>query len=854
MQIASFTLKSIVEATHGRCRQAGGWIVAGDQSLDKRVDQVITDSRNFEVVHSALFVALKSRKNDGHRYVRQMYEAGVRCFLVSQSLPESSAMPDAFFIEVEDTLTALQEWAAWHRSRFSVPVVGITGSNGKTIVKEWLSFLLGFDKHIVRSPKSFNSQIGVPLSVLQMDAADDMGLFEAGVSKPGEMASLRGVMQPTIGILTNIGAAHDAGFENRRQKACEKLKLFGLSQKVIYCSDYQDVKAALENGGLPASVQLLSWSAAKTENLVSSAASVDLRILENRIHPGGRTLKALFHGEEHSLEILFSDQASFENAVHCWLFMLDAGYADKVIEERFRQLPSLKMRMEMKEGIGHSWILNDAYSSDYTSFCMAVDFLCNHAQGKPCCVIMSDILQSGMPEKELYDEVAKVLRQKGIRELVAVGSALMRQQLCFAGFEARFYPDTERLLQYFRSEDYAGKAILLKGARIFEFEKIDALLQRRVHETVMEVNLSALVHNLNYFRSLLKPETKLMVMGKAFSYGSGSHEIADVLEFNHVDYVTVAYVDEAVALRNNGIRLPIMCMNAEVEGLETAVRYQVEPAIYNFRMLETLENYLSGENLPSGLASGSVPHVVKVHIGLDTGMHRMGFEEKDLDVLLPRLASNPRIKVQSVYTHLATADMPEMDFYTRKQLDLYTRMSHRFKVLFPDILRHCLNTAGIFYYSDYQFEMVRLGIGLYGVGTDDAMQSHLETVSTLKTVISQIRTIPAGDAVGYGRRFVARQPSRIGVIGIGYADGLNRHLGNGRYQVVVNGAKVPIIGSICMDMCMIDLTDVSAQEGDEVEVFGLNNPIDQMARSLDTIPYEILTSVSLRVKRVYITD
>lgn len=854
MQIASFTLSSIVEATHGRCFHAGGRIMAGAPAMDMRIDQIITDSRSFETVRSALFVALRSRKNDGHRYVRKMYVEGVRYFLISCFLPEFETMPDAFFVEVEDTMIALQEWAAWHRSRFSVPVVGITGSNGKTIVKEWLSFLLGFDKHIVRSPKSFNSQIGVPLSVLQMDTADDMGIFEAGISEPGEMASLRAVMQPTIGILTNIGTAHDAGFENRRQKTCEKLKLFGLSQKLIFCADYQDIIGSLADGGLPKSVRLLSWSAATSDKQSVSAGPADLQILENRVCSGGRMLKALFRAREHSLRIPFSDQASFENAVHCWLFMLDAGFPDAVIEERFRQLPSLKMRMEMKEGVGHSWVLNDAYSSDFTSFCLAVDFLCNHAQGKPCCVIMSDILQSGRPEDELYGEVADVLRQKGIRELVAVGPAVMRQQSCFAEFEARFYPDTDRLLQDFRCEDYAGKAILLKGARVFAFEKIDALLQRRVHETVMEVNLSALVHNLNYFRGLLKPETKLMVMGKAFSYGSGSHEIADVLEFNHVDYVTVAYVDEAVALRNNGIRLPIMCMNAEVEGLETAVRYQVEPAIYNFRMLETLENYLSGENRPSSLASDSRQDVVKVHIGLDTGMHRMGFEEKDLDSLLPRLASNPRIKVQSVYTHLATADMPEMDAYTRKQLALYTWMSHRFKTLFPDILRHCLNTAGIFYYPDYQFEMVRLGIGLYGVGTDAVMQKHLETVSTLKTVISQIRIIPAGDAVGYGRRFVARRETRVGVIGIGYADGLNRHLGNGRYHVLVNGCKVPIIGSICMDMCMIDLTDVPAQEGDEVEIFGKQHPIDVMASCLDTIPYEILTSVSLRVKRVYIND
>lgn len=868
MQIASFALSSIVEATHGRCH-------AEKPVGDIRIDQIIIDSRNYESVQSAIFIALVSRKNDGHRYVQPLYEAGVRCFLISCFLPEFSQMPDAVFIEVEDTLVALQQWAAWHRSRFSIPVVGITGSNGKTIVKEWMSFLLGFDKRVVRSPKSFNSQIGVPLSVLRMERGDDIGIFEAGISQVGEMRNLQPVMQPTIGILTNIGEAHDAGFADRLQKTCEKLQLFTSVNVLIFCADYPEIRDALTRGLLPGDTRFLCWSAdgiiadtGQGENAKivkdtresirtgvdiphpsSDAIKVDLRIVESRVdQDGGRVLKALYKGIEHQVEIPFTDYASFENAVHCWLFMLDAGYPDEIIAARFRQLPSLKMRMEMKEGVGHSWVLNDAYSSDFSSFCMALDFLCNHAQGKSCCVIMSDILQSGRPESVLYGEVANVLEQKRIKELVAIGPALVRHENCFVGLQARFYRNMEHFLQDFRAEDFAGKAVLLKGARVFAFERIDALLQRRVHETVMEVNLSALVHNMNYFRSLLKPETKLMVMGKAFSYGSGSHEIADVLEFNHVDYVTVAYVDEAVALRNNGIRLPIMCMNAEVEGLETAIRYQVEPAIYNFRMLETLENYLSGS------VSAQQSGVVRIHIGLDTGMHRMGFEEKDLDYLLPRLVSNPRFKVQSVYTHLATADMPEMDVYTRKQLEAYSRMSSRFRTLFPDILRHCLNTAGIFYYPEYQFDMVRLGIGLYGVGTDAAMQSHLETVSTLKAVISQIRTIPIGDAVGYGRRFVASRETRIGVIGIGYADGLNRHLGNGRYHVLVNGYKVPIVGSICMDMCMIDLTGVPAKEGDEVEIFGRSNPIEAMAVCLDTIPYEILTSVSLRVKRVYIND
>ena len=853
MQIAPVALSSVAVATRGRFHVV-------ESVKDVIINQIITDSRNYETVHGALFVAFVGRKNDGHSYVGAMYEAGVRSFLVSRMLPEFQGMRDACFIEVEDTLQALQDWAAWHRARFSIPVAGITGSNGKTVVKEWLSFLLGFDHKVVRSPQSYNSQIGVPLSVLQMDTWHDVAVFEAGISRPGEMARLQRIMRPTVGIWTNIGSAHDAFFSEPGQKLREKLRLFASVEKLIFRADDPEISSAIACDPGLHSKKLLSWSFSKTSSVTSSGMAFPspftpvpetLQIFEDKIEAEGRCLKASFRGRYHELHIPFSDPASCEDAVHCWLFLLDAGYADMEINTRFKQLPPVKMRMEMKEGVGQSLLLNDAYSSDFNSFCLALDFLCNHNRKKPVCVILSDILQSGLPEEKLYADVSMVLEQKGVQEVLAVGPALIRQRRYFENFQARFYPDTESLLASFKPEEFSGKAVLLKGARVFAFERIDALLQRRVHETVMEVNLSALVHNLNYFRSLLAPETKLMVMGKAFSYGSGSHEIADILEFNHVDYVTVAYADEAVALRNNGIRIPVMCMNPEAEGMETVVRYRVEPAIYNFRMLDTLEAYLS--TLPSS-AFQKQEERVGIHVGLDTGMHRMGFEQKDLGALLERLAANPRLEVRSVYTHLATADMPEMDAYTQAQLDAYVRMSQVFRQRFPSVLRHCLNTAGIVRFPQYQFEMVRLGIGLYGVGTDAEMQSRLETVSSLKTVISQIRTIPAGDAVGYGRRFIASRETRVGVIGIGYADGLNRHLGNGRYSVWVKGEKAPIIGSICMDMCMIDLTGIPAEEGDEVEVFGSQNPVGLMADVLGTIPYEILTSVSGRVKRLYITE
>ncbi|MCM1532474.1 MAG: bifunctional UDP-N-acetylmuramoyl-tripeptide:D-alanyl-D-alanine ligase/alanine racemase [Bacteroides sp.] len=835
MKIASLSVQEIMEAV-------GGTLLHGSPAPNMPVERIVTDSRSAGMGQGRMFVAIVTRKGNGHDYIERMYRSGVRCFLVSENRGEYASMPEACFIHVPDTLAALQRLASAQRKKFNIPVIAVTGSNGKTVVKEWLSYLLGASRHVVRSPQSYNSQIGVPLSVLQMQAGHEAAVFEAGVSKPGEMEALGEVIRPTFGIFTNIGSAHDAGFPDRNAKIAEKTLLFKHAQTLLWCADYleigRQIERQVEAGVLSRQMQKATWT-------LNSATEADLKVSRLERTQGGTRIHARYLQQDIDIEIPFADKASVENAVHCWLAMLLLGYGNAQIAPLMAHLPIVEMRMEMKEGVGNGFVVNDVYNSDFNSFCVAVDFLCQNAGSRPKCVILSDILQSGRTEEELYAEVAEVLLGKGIDEMVGIGPAMARQKVSFAGIKARFYADTEAFLSDFSLEYYYGKAVLLKGARVFSFERIAAQLQRQVHQTVMEVNLTALVHNINFFRSLIRPQTKLMVMGKAFSYGSGSHEIAGTLVYNHVDYVTVAYPDEAVALRNNGINLPVMCMNPEEEGMETVLRYGIEPVIYNFRTLETLRRCMDGMGLKA-------KDSVRIHISLDTGMHRMGFEEADLDALISALQAEERCRVQSVFTHLATADMPEMDNYTKAQLERYTRWSERILSAFPyGIMRHCLNTAGIFRFPEYQFDMVRLGIGAYGVGTDEKMQACLETVSTLKTVISQVRTIPAGDAVGYGRRFVAQRETKVGVIGIGYADGLNRHLGNGNGKVWVKGHLVPIIGSICMDMCMIDITGTDIAEKDEVIVFGRENPISNLAEALGTIPYEILTGVSQRVKRVY---
>ncbi|MEG1498334.1 MAG: bifunctional UDP-N-acetylmuramoyl-tripeptide:D-alanyl-D-alanine ligase/alanine racemase [Bacteroidales bacterium] len=804
----------------------------------EQIFQLLTDSRRLEDAPNTLFVALVTKKNDGHKYVVSLYQQGVRHFLVSQMLPEFEHLKDADFLKVSDTLVALQTIAAKHREKFHIPVLGITGSNGKTIIKEWIASLLEEDKKVVKSPKSYNSQVGVPLSVWEIKSENDFAIFEAGISEPEEMEKLVRIIQPTIGIFTNIGSAHDEYFLNLNQKVAEKLKLFSNVQLLIYCADHFEIKDKIYVVDHLRQMKSFTWS-------LSTKIPADLNVIENSIEIDGFHLKAMYHGKELLMEIPFSDQASLENTMHCWAFMLSQGYDNEVIRSRMKKLQPVEMRMEMKEGVNHCFIINDSYSSDLKSFAMAVDFLCNQKQNKKKCLILSDILQSGRSEEELYAEIAEILRKKKIDFLIGIGPALLRQEYKFVEIEKHFYLDTETFLKQVEAEDFSHETVLLKGARLFEFEKIGALLQKKVHETVMEINMNALIHNFDYFRSLIKPSTRIMIMGKAFSYGNGSHEIAASLEFHRSDYITVAYPDEGVTLRKNGITIPIMVMNPEEQGMDKVLRFNLEPEIYSFYMLNVLRKSLNTLKIKED-------QQVYIHIKLDTGMHRLGFESADLPLLISELQKDTRCHVRSVFTHLATADDASMDKYTLAQLQKFTDMSKELTEAFSyPILRHALNTAGICRFPDYQFDMVRLGIGLYGVGFDKEVQTKLETVSTLKTVIAQIRHIAAGEAVGYNRQYIADSDKTIGVIGIGYADGLNRHLGNGRGCVLVRGCKVPIIGNICMDMCMVDLTGVPAQEKDEVIIFGQEMPISEIANTLNTISYEVLTGISPRVKRVY---
>ncbi len=799
------------------------------------VEDLLTDSRKIAHAETSLFFALKGDRHDGHRYIESCIEQGVVNFVVSDYKEEWKILP-ANFIVVEDTLEALQQLAAHHRQQFSIPVIGITGSNGKTIVKEWLYQLMRDDKNIVRSPKSYNSQTGVPLSVWQLSEEHELAIFEAGLSRPGEMDRLEKIIQPTIGIFTNIGSAHDENFDNQNLKVIEKLKLFQSCDTLIFCKDYNTIQLEISKVDfLPRKLQLLTWSR-KTK--------ADLQIGRVNKTSDETEIQGIWQNQFLKIKIPFTDDASIENAIHCWALMLNLDYPSEVIEQRMPMLSPIAMRLELKEGINDCSIINDSYSSDIGSLTIAIDFLNQQKQHDKRTVILSDILQSGRNEEQLYGEVAHLLKAKNIERMIGIGSAISRQQKQFS-IPGKFYSDTEDFLRTFSPLDFNDETILLKGARIYGFEKISKVLQQKAHETVMEINLNALVHNLNYFRSRLKPGVKVMAMVKATSYGSGSFEIANILQFHHVDYLAVAYTDEGVELRKAGITLPIMVMNPEMQSFEAMISHRLEPEIYNFRLLnqaaEVLQKHKGGDGF-------SFP----VHLKLDTGMHRLGFEDRELNELMIRLKNIRTIKVQSIFTHLAATDESEHDGFTKQQLEKFERMSSLIQKSFSyPILRHALNSAGIIRFNEDQFDMVRLGIGMYGFASTWHEQRQLQHVTTLRTTISQIKNVPVGETVGYNRSAKLTRDTLIATVAIGYADGINRKLSNGKGSMMINGKLAPIIGNVCMDMCMLDITDVPAKEGDEVIVFGAEYPVTEMSKILGTIPYEVLTGISQRVKRVY---
>ncbi|MBL0064509.1 MAG: bifunctional UDP-N-acetylmuramoyl-tripeptide:D-alanyl-D-alanine ligase/alanine racemase [Bacteroidetes bacterium] len=809
----------------------GGKLVINDPD-DHRIVDLLTDSRKIIHPETSLFFAIKGERHDGHRFIPELIVQGVRNFIVSD-YPESFSALRANFIIVPEALVAMQMLAAFHRQRFHFPVLGITGSNGKTIVKEWLYQLLRADKNIVRSPKSFNSQVGVPLSLWLMNEEHQLALIEAGISRPGEMEKLQNMIRPTIGIFTNIGTAHDENFQGPQQKVDEKMKLFLGVENLIYCRDFAIIHDTVQRTLFDhEKIRCFTWS---------RKAKADLQI--GRITKGTdeTEIQAVYNNQFHKIRIPFTDDASVDNAIHCWSLMIVLGYAQDIISERMHFLNPVAMRLEMKNGINNTSVINDSYNSDVGSLTIALDFLNQQKQHNTRTVILSDILQSGRNEESLYREVAQLLLAKGVDKMIGIGDAIHRQQQLF-GIPAKFYATTDDFLREASISDFRDETILLKGARPFGFEKIGKMLQQKAHETVMEINLNALVHNLNYYRSRVKPTTKMMAMVKAMSYGSGSFEIANILQFHHVDYLAVAYSDEGVELRTAGITLPIMVMNPEVQSFEAMIRYRLEPEIYNFRLLNQLNEVLRKHD----------GDPFRIHIKLDTGMRRLGFEEGDINELVVRLRNNKNIRVESVFSHLAASDEAEHDGFTRIQLDRFTRMSKDIQQEFEyPINRHILNSSGILRFSEAQFDMVRLGIGLYGFAATNNEQQQLQHVATLKTTISQIKNVPANETIGYSRRGKLTRDSIIATVAIGYADGINRRLGNGTGSMLVNGKRAPIVGSVCMDMCMLDITDIPAREGDEVIVFGTDLPVIEMATALGTIPYEVLAGVSQRVKRIY---
>lgn len=802
-----------------------------DDITDTSISLLLIDSRRLSLPEQSLFFALKTKTNDGHKYIGELYRLRVRNFVVSERIPEFDAMKDANFLVVKDTLRALQKLAAFHRRQFDIPVIGITGSNGKTIVKEFLYQLLHNDFNIVRSPRSYNSQIGVPLSVWQMTEKHTLGIFEAGISQPNEMEHLQQVIAPTIGILTNIGEAHQENFLSTTQKCLEKLTLFNDSEAIIFDSDNTFIANCIEAACL--SHKAIGWSRTDSEAPLF-VESIQKKETETEI------VCTMLGLTKHFI-IPFTDEASIENVIHCLALILYLKPTIIKDESLTRQLEPVDMRLDVKQGINNCLLINDTYNSDINSLDIALDFQASRRINKKLksTLILSDILQSGTLPKSLYKKVADMVSRKKVDRIIGIGRDLKAYESVFS-IQKEFYQTTEEFLQSPAIQSFKNELILIKGSRHFHFERITELLEKKVHETILEVNLDAVVHNFNFYRSMLRPETKIVCMVKAFGYGAGSFELAKTLQEYRCDYLAVAVADEGADLRKEGISIPIMVMNPEFSSFNVLFENMLEPEVYSFRLLEALIH----ETERRGITS------YPIHIKIDTGMHRLGFQPEDMPEIVRRIKEQTGVVVRSVFSHLAGSDSPEHDKFTRQQFDKFDQAAAALENgLQHPVIKHILNSAGIERFPEHQLDMVRLGIGLYGVSASG--KKGLKNVSTLRTIILQIQQVPKGDSIGYGRMSYVDRDSRIAIIPIGYADGLNRHFSNGGGEVVINGHRCPIIGNICMDTCMIDVTDIDAKEGDCVIIFGEELPVSELSSKLKTISYEILTSVSPRVKRVY---
>ncbi len=807
-------------------------IIKGKAQLpfpDFQIKHLSIDSRRIVDTEATLFFAITGPRNDGHNHIAELISQGIKSFVVSD-IPSNILSFGINFIIVNDTIKALQKLCAHHRQTFQYPVIGITGSNGKTIIKEWLYQILHSKLRIVRNPKSYNSQVGVPLSVWQMDNSYDLGVFEAGISLPGEMIILEEILKPTIGIFTNLGDAHSENFETIYQKGKQKILLFKDSKVLIVRSGNTIIDDLLSEWQLnnPSKI-VLSWS--------DTSTNADL-FIENK----GNAIHAIYKGEKFNYTIPFEDSASYENAAFSLLTALYLGFDIDFVVNQMSQLQPVEMRLQKIEGINNTILINDTYNSDINSLEISVDFITRQDNSRSRTVILTDILQTEKSSAELYSTVNSILKAKEIDRFIGIGPDLESNAHLIEIPNKAFYHSTENFLSKFDLKSFKNENILLKGARNFGLEQVVKLLEKQTHQTVFEINLSAIEANFRYFKSLVPKQTKTMGMVKAYSYGSGSFEVAKLLQDAGVDYLAVAYTDEGIALRQKGITKPIMVMNPDERAFDTLLEYSLEPEIYSFRLLHSFikacENFGKSSN--------------GIHIEFDTGMHRLGFSPNDVELLKAELLKNSFIQVKSVFSHLAGSDESRLSEFTKKQIQLFKNTAENLVQVLPNKpILHILNSAGVLHYPEGIFDMIRLGIGLHGIDPSDFNRTALTEAGSLKSYISQIKKIKAGDGISYGLNSVSKKDRTIAIVAIGYADGFNRKLSNGNWEVLINNKKAPTVGKICMDMFMADVSDIDCHEGDEVLLFGKGLAIESMAEKIETISYEVLTSISPRVKRVY---
>lgn len=810
--------------------------------IQTNAQYLLNDSRQLSSPQRSIFFAIRGLHHDGHQFLDDLYRKGVREFVVECDaltpalIRELGRSTEVKIWQVEDSILAMQEVAKRHREQFDFPVIAVTGSNGKTVVKEWLSQLLSNRFKVVKSPKSYNSQIGVPLSVWQMNETHNLGIFEVGVSRPDEMANLEKVVQPHIGIFTNIGNAHNEFFDDNLQKIREKMLLFQHAKQLIYCADYVDIDEVVRNKFIlqNADCEVISWS----------------RVADSKIKTNWQTefqntkVTLNFPNQSETFDVPFTDEASIENAIHCIVTLWFLEYNAVEIQARLQILRPVSMRLELKQGISNNYLIDDTYNNDLAGLTIALNFLNQQKQRSRKVLILSDLLETGIPEKELYGQIAHLIKQRNLYQFIGIGEVITRNRNLFKHKEnnVQFFGNTVDFLDSQTLKDLKESVVLVKGARRFGFESIVNRLVQKTHGTVLEINLDAVTHNLNYFRDKVGQQTKIMVMVKAFAYGSGSTEVANLLQFHGVDYLAVAYTDEGVSLRQNGIYLPIMVMNPTENDFEQLIKFSLEPEIYSPRILKKFSEYIDSQNISS-----------KIHLKFDTGMHRLGFEKEQLPALIQTLRSNPNLWISTIFSHLAAADEDKFDEFTLQQVTEFTDMAKQLsEAIGYSPSRHLANSAGIARFPEARLDMVRLGVGLYGLAAKPEDQENLMTVGTLKTVISQIKHVKSSETVGYGRKGELTRDTKSATIAIGYADGYDRRFSRGIGEVLIHGHRCKVIGNVCMDMTMVDITDIPhVEEGDEVIIFGNDLKIMELAIKINTIAYEILTSVSERVKRVF---